>query len=128
MSPLAQLLLALLIFGILSPLAVKHMEGAETWVRIVAAALMIAPLGFFMGMPFPLGMKLALSDAEDLAPWFWGVNGAASVWASVLASLISMEMGISISFFSGIICYAAASGALWIILKKTKTSPLEPVS
>ena len=65
-------------------------------------------MGFFMGMAFPMGMKIASNQAESLAPWFWGINGAMSVFASVLTIVISINSGISSSFWSGFGCYLIA--------------------
>jgi hypothetical protein len=46
--------------------------------RIMMTAILIFPLGFFMGMPFP---KAALCVGE-LADWGFAVNGVASVLGS----------------------------------------------
>jgi hypothetical protein len=41
-------------------------------------------------------------------PAFWGINGAASICASILAMAIAMNAGISIAFWAGFGCYAVA--------------------
>jgi hypothetical protein len=82
--------------------------AAETPVRIAASGALLAVMGVPMGMAFPLGMRLALASRAPLAPWLWGVNGAASVVASVLAVVIAMAVGISASFWSGVAAYALA--------------------
>ena len=46
-------------------------------------------------------MRLALQRAPLIAPWLWGVNGAASVCASVLAVVIAIGAGISAAFWTG---------------------------
>jgi hypothetical protein len=61
-----------------------------------------------MGTAFPLGMRLAMRGPQRLAAWFWAVNGAMSVLASVLAVVIAMAAGISVSFWTGVASYAAA--------------------
>lgn len=61
--------------------------------RDLVAIVLIAPLAFFMGMPFPLGLRHARSVAGPLLPWAFGVNGGASVVASVVAILFAMEYG-----------------------------------
>jgi hypothetical protein len=68
-------------------------------------------MGIFMGMAFPLGMRLALASRRELGPWLWGVNGAMSVLASVLAVVIAMAFGISVSFWSGVASYLLGLGA-----------------
>jgi hypothetical protein len=57
-------------------------------------------------------MGRALADAPSLAPWLWGVNGAASVCASVLAVVIALGGGISAAFWAGAVCYCGALAVL----------------
>lgn len=109
---LGLLVLVLMAFGLLTPVLVRHFEAASTPVRILLSVITLLPIGFFMGMAFPLGMGRALATAPALAPWLWGVNGAASVCASVLAVVIALGAGISASFWAGTACYVAALAAL----------------
>lgn len=67
--------------------------GLPDLARQVLAAGAIAPLAFVMGMPFPLGLRVARRSAAPLLPWAFGVNGGASVVASVLAILFAMDHG-----------------------------------
>jgi hypothetical protein len=108
------LLVAMLVFGVLTPYATSAFASSVNAVRIVVAAGILFPLGFFMGMAFPLGLKLAASQVDALTPAFWGVNGATSICGSVLAAAISMNAGIASTFWSGFVCYMFAFGAyLW---------------
>jgi hypothetical protein len=68
---------------------------------------MLLPMGFFMGLAFPLGLRAAARHPE-LVPWLWGVNGAASVLCSVLAMVVALGAGISAAFWAGALCYVAA--------------------
>ena len=94
-------IVVLLAFGFLTPVVAHQFESSSTPVRIALAIAVLCPVGFCMGMAFPLGMRLALGRAPLLAPWFWGVNGAASVCASVLAVVIAIGAGISAAFWTG---------------------------
>ena len=105
----------LIAFGLLTPLVTQQFEASSTPVRIALSIALLFPVGFLMGMAFPLGMRLALRRAPLLAPWFWGVNGAASVCASVLAVVIAIGAGISAAFWTGTGCYLAALAALTTI-------------
>ena len=80
--------------------------------RIAVSVAILLPIGFFMGMAFPIGMQRALAEAPAIAPWLWGVNGAASVCASVLVVVISLGAGIAAAFWVGAVCYVVALGAL----------------
>jgi hypothetical protein len=91
---------------------VRHFEAASTAVRILVSVGILSPLGFFMGMAFPIGMRRTLRELPALAPWLWGVNGAASVCASVAAVVIAIGAGISAAFWAGAACYGVALAAL----------------
>lgn len=108
---LAGLLGMLVLFGLLTPLVTHALAGAQTPLRILATILLLFPVGVFMGMAFPLGIKQAGRRSVDITPWLWGVNGAASVCASVLAVLIALGSGISTAFWTGVVCYAVALAA-----------------
>ena len=101
-------LAVLVIFGIATPAIAHRFEGADTPVRILIAVGILLPVGFCLGMAFPLGMRLALQRSPSIAPWLWGVNGATSVCASVLAVVIAIGAGISAAFWVGAACYLVA--------------------
>ncbi len=111
---LALMLCALIAFGLLAPRAVGSLSAAGTPARIALAVAMLFPIGLFMGMAFPLGMKLAAGRSPAVTPWLWGLNGAASVNASVLAVAVALAAGISASFWCGVGCYAlGVASFLW---------------
>lgn len=72
------------------------------WRALLAAAL-IAPLGFFMGMPFP---KAAVRVGERV-DWGFAVNGVASVLGSTAVLLVAMGAG-----FRAALC---AAGAFYLL-------------
>jgi hypothetical protein len=108
---LIAIVVVLAVFGALTPLVVSRIEPLTTVVRILAAVAILSPAGLFLGMAFPLGMKLAAGRAQELTPWFWGLNGAASVLASVLSVCIALSWSISAAFWTGWVCYVIALGA-----------------
>ncbi len=109
---LGTLLGILILFGVFTPSLLHAGSGLATPVRILVAITLIAPLGLFMGMAFPLGMKAASGRAAALTPWLWGINGATSVCGSVLAVVVALSFGITASFWSGFACYVLALAAL----------------
>lgn len=76
--------------------------------RLLAAALLIAPVGLLMGMPFPKGI-MALSRRDDLVPWAWAANGSASVVSAVLATTLSLSLGFTPVLWIGSALYLAAA-------------------
>ena len=105
---LLALICVLAIFGRLTPYAIGRFHESATVLRIVAATIMLFPLGLFMGMAFPLGMRVASSKAAHITPWLWGINGATSVCASVVAVAIALSSSISASFWTGFFSYVVA--------------------
>jgi hypothetical protein len=110
--PLVLLVIVLGAFGIVTPAVIRAFDASSTAVRIAVAVGLLSPLGFLMGMAFPLGMRAAAARATTLTPWLWGVNGATSVCASVVAIVIALQWGISASFWTGVVCYVAAGVGL----------------
>jgi hypothetical protein len=60
---------------------------------VTVVLALIAPLAFFMGMPFPLGLSRLAVEAERLIPWAFGINGCASVIAAILATVLAIHVG-----------------------------------
>ena len=104
---LAALLGALVVLGIVLPLVLTQLQAQPVSVRAATAAVFLAGIGLLMGQAFPLGMKLA-TGKEQLTLWLWGVNGAMSVCASVLAVVIALSVSISAAFWTGFLAYALA--------------------
>ncbi|MDD3728023.1 MAG: hypothetical protein PHN40_06750 [Dysgonamonadaceae bacterium] len=61
--------------------------------KIIFSILLISPVAFFMGMPFPIGLKQLNEHNNTLIPWAWGINGCFSVISTVLATIIAVEAG-----------------------------------
>ena len=111
---LSLLLCSLIILGIFTPSIARAFQSSETTIRILVSIGILFPIGLFMGMAFPLGMKMASAKTTAITPWFWGINGATSVCASVIAVTISLGSSISTSFWTGFSCYAVALvGFIW---------------
>ena len=105
---LAALMIVLVAAGAATVPLITAFSDAETPVRIAVSGALLAAMGVLMGMAFPLGMRVAMLSRGELAPWLWGVNGATSVLASVLAVVIAMAAGINASFWTGVAAYAVA--------------------
>jgi hypothetical protein len=120
---LAALICALVIFSIISQQVTVALEEKSTLVRMVTVASLLFPLGVFMGMALPLGLKLAAQRCGEIISWLWGINGACSVCASVLAMAVAINSGIKATFWTGCVCYVMALIALiWISRAKDQKS------
>jgi hypothetical protein len=96
--------------------------GATTPVRIATAVAILMPLGLLMGMPFPIGMRVASARPGAPTAFLWGINGATSVCASVLGVVIALFFGISMSYWTGLVAYVIAVVSLVAVLRRP---PLE---
>lgn len=93
----------------LAPLTQATFGWSEA-ARIALTVLVLAPLGFLMGQPFPLQLKRVEKNHNSLIPWVWSLNGAASVLGSVAAVALAMAYGFSAVILLGAVCYLAAIG------------------
>ena len=93
--------------------------GMDFGYRLLLSGLLLIPLGFIMGMPFPTGLR-ALADlpapefptANDASgnsvEWAWAMNAAASVLGSVLAMVIAIQFGLTATLACGAVAYLLA--------------------
>jgi hypothetical protein len=100
-------------FILLTPIVTSQLSGVSTSMRIFVSALLLFPAGFFMGMAFPLGIKRA-TWSNEAAPtaWYWGINGAFSVISSVLAVVVAVFWGVTMTLVVGLAAYVIAIIAL----------------
>ncbi len=80
--------------------------------KALIALLSIAPLAFFMGMPFPIGMGRLARHNPEFIPWAWGINGCASVLSVILATLIAIHFGFQAVMILSMILYVF-SALIW---------------
>ncbi len=85
-----------LIFLFVVPSLLQSCLGMPFGVKILITAILVAPMGFFMGVPFPTGLASLSESRKGILPWAWGVNGALSVTGSVLTRLVSTSFGFSV--------------------------------
>ena len=95
--------------GALAPLLFGWLIGTAEFLRILLSVMLIAPLAFFMGMPFPLGLRRLAEEAPDFVPWAWGINGFASVVSAVLATLLAIHFGFTAVIALALLLYVAAA-------------------
>jgi SAM-dependent methyltransferase len=95
----------------LYPQTLPLFQGSPPAVRWALTAALILPVGFFLGMPFPVGIRMAGLKNPLWIPWGWCANGCASVCGAVLPVLIAQAWGFQIVFFLAALCYAAAFAA-----------------
>lgn len=104
--------LAIVAWLVLDGVAFNPLTGALVGLsmpaRAVAAMLLLAPLAFFMGMPFTKGT----ARVGDCIDWGFAVNGAASVLGSTGILLVSFQWGFPAALALGGALYLAAMALL----------------
>ncbi|MEJ2565424.1 MAG: SAM-dependent methyltransferase [Gammaproteobacteria bacterium] len=96
---------------LLGPLCDRLMAWPIT-AKIIATLVLIMPLAFCMGLPFPLALDRLGRQAPALIPWAWGVNGCASVISAVLATLLAIHFGFHMVILAALALYLVAALAL----------------
>jgi hypothetical protein len=91
--------------------------------RIAATVILIAPLGFLMGMPFPTGLRWAGTHHRGVVSWLWGINGVTSVMGSALSVAMAIHVGLRTTLLVATGLYGLA-GVL--LAREIRTNPSEP--
>jgi len=82
-----------LLYLVLLPFLFQQLIGLTDSIKMLFSVLLIAPLAFCMGMPFPIGLSRLADGAPNFIPWAWGINGFASVISASLATLLAIQFG-----------------------------------
>jgi hypothetical protein len=102
------LVLALPGYAVLIPELQRAFMGAAPPLKVAVSVAALLPLGLAMGTLFPLGIKHLTGRAEALVPWCWAVNGATSVFASILSLAVGLQLGITGELVVGWAAYGVA--------------------
>jgi hypothetical protein len=94
--------------GLVSPLMFEAFVSLSLILRITITIIMLAPLAFFMGMPFPTGISMLKNDDSRMVGISWAVNGFFSVIGTVITMILAMMFGFKIIFFIAGVFYLFA--------------------
>ena len=95
----------------LSPIVFDACLGLSFAGRVAVATLMLLPLGFVMGMPFPLGLRLISNNHSNplertqLTAWAWGMNGYFTVIGSASTVFLALFFGFKAALMMGVATY-----------------------
>ncbi len=117
--PLVLVIVTLLADVFFLPGRLAALVGLDFDYRLLVSAVLLVPLGFVMGMPFPTGLRaLAALPAPEFpsgegasdnsVEWAWAMNAAASVLGSVLAMVIAIQFGLNVTLACGATAYLLA--------------------
>ena len=77
--------------------------------RMLTAALLISPIGFFLGMPFPLGILAIEGGPKGSVAWAWGMNGVFTVIGGVLSVFLGLAFGFTVTLLIAMGFYVLAT-------------------
>jgi hypothetical protein len=122
--PIALVIGGILLYVFVLPGMLSSMVGYAFTLKLAISAVILVPLGFGMGMPFPTGLRALASvqvpEFPTSAPerngpsngnaveWAWALNAAASVLGSVMAMIIAIQFGLNVTLACGAAAYLVA--------------------
>lgn len=83
----------------------SYTAGLSFGIRVLIGSLIICPLAFCMGMPFPLALSSLSVHAREMIPWAWGINGCSSVISTMGATLVAIHSGYTTVILVAVILY-----------------------
>ncbi|MDP4132181.1 MAG: spermidine synthase-like protein, partial [Bacteroidota bacterium] len=95
----------LIIYAVALMPVLQQTVQASLPIKLLIVFLLIAPLGFCMGIPFPSGLSQLARDQAEEIPWAWGLNGCVSVISTALVTLIEVEAGFNIVIWLAALAY-----------------------
>lgn len=98
---------SMLIF-LVYPIYFERFLQTPTLVRIIAAVCLVFPLGFFLGMPFPLGILTISGQPKGSIAWAWAMNGLFTVIGGLGSVLLSIFYGFRVTLIIAMVIYLLA--------------------
>ncbi|MGH9631427.1 MAG: hypothetical protein ACRD7E_24245, partial [Bryobacteraceae bacterium] len=94
--------------AVLAPVVTNGAIAWPLWAKLAVTALVIAPAGFAMGMPFPTGLARLEVVHSPSVRWAWALNAASSVLGSATAIFLAIYLGLQTTLLVGGLLYLAA--------------------
>jgi hypothetical protein len=107
----------IMLYSMIYPLLLDVLSTHSLKARMIILAISIIPLGFFMGIPFPAGIKILGRKGEGLIPWAWAVNACMSVLTPILTIMLALVTGFKVVLWIGAVAYFLAFIALIKLMK-----------
>ncbi len=80
-------------------------------IKLLLFVVILIPLAICMGMALPTGIKIVKETKPVMVnaiPWYWALNGGASVIGSIIAMASAMELGYSMTLYIAAFTYFGA--------------------
>ncbi len=122
------LLLIVILVPVLGYFAGLVSDLGPAWplaVKMLITVLVIAPLGFLMGIPFPTGLATLEGWDSSAVRWGWSMNAASSVLGSAMAIFFAIYLGLYQTLVLGGLLYLVAA---WIYRSTAERATHEQAS
>jgi len=114
--PILLIASALLLYVFILPALLNALVGLPFAAKVIVSGVLLVPLGFAMGMPFPTGLRAFSCNPsvpgqtadENAVEWAWAMNAASSVLGSGLAMVIAIQFGLNATLACGAAAYLTA--------------------
>ncbi len=104
-----KILLILFLYETVVPFLMFPLAQTPSIVRYSIALVMVSIPGYWMGVFFPIGLRMVQRHGQSLVPLAWASNGFASVISSPIAQMLSMSAGFHWLFILAGIFYIIAA-------------------
>ncbi|GIV80619.1 MAG: hypothetical protein KatS3mg050_5013 [Litorilinea sp.] len=93
---------------------------ADLGVRLGVVVMALLPLALLMGMPFPLGLRVAGRLGRSQVALAWAVNGVLTVVASVGGVALALRAGFTGVLWAALVAYLLAAATAWYTARATR--------
>jgi hypothetical protein len=107
--PFVCIILYVLLLTLAFPSLSNRFLASPLAVRILVTIMLLLPAGFFLGMPFPLGILAIRHHKRGAIAWASGMNGLFTVIGSLASIIMSLQFGFNATLLFGLSLYATAS-------------------
>jgi hypothetical protein len=108
MWPFAGILVAGSLLLLVLPYITAVFLASPTPMRILISSILIFPLGFFLGMPFPLGITTIRDMPSGSVAWAWSLNSVFTVVGGLSSVLLSIYLGFTVTILIALAIYVLA--------------------
>lgn len=102
----------LFVYSFILTSVLQQTVHVHLFLKLLIVFLIIAPLAFCMGIPFPAGLSYISKLNTGVVPWAWGINSCASVISTALATMVAVEIG-----FTWVMLFAAVAYCLPLVVQ-----------
>jgi hypothetical protein len=106
--PFLGILLSSILILVIHPTISHYFIGSPLAVRVLVTVILIFPLGFFLGMPFPLGILALRHQPRGAIAWGWALNGFFTVVGGLASVMLSMAFGFRLTLVIAGLIYLVA--------------------